>query len=49
MPILALFTLVSYIYKVDKFYFKREIGVKSSIGRLELGIGLKSQRLKWVK
>ena len=34
-PTLALSTLISYIDKVDKLYFKRETAVKSSIGRLE--------------
>ena len=35
MPTLVLSTLASYTDKVDKLRFKREIGVKPSIGRLE--------------
>ena len=35
MPTLILFILISCTDKVDKLYFKREIGVKSSVGGLE--------------
>ena len=35
MPTLVLFILVSYIDKVNKLCFKRKMGIKPNIGKLE--------------
>ena len=35
IPILILFILLNYIYKIDKLCFKYKIGVKLNISRLE--------------
>ena len=44
IPTLVLSILASYMDKVDKLRFKREIGVRPSIRRPEYSIGSKRRR-----